>query len=162
MDSRFSCMCAVIFTLPFLLSKHVLKYSSLLLYSSLSTGRGPPLSHAFVVMRAVTLTLVRVGSHVSPLVETESASFPLGKVGSVFLRTSLSHVSFTWPLLIPSLFSFCWNDGEPISGGLSVLYCIITVIAIRIIEILESGMCAISLSRKARAPSLLITAYCEL
>lgn len=69
---------------------------SLLLYSSLSTGRGPPLSRAFVVvMRAVTLTLVRVGSHVSPLVETESASFPLGKVGSVFLRTSFSHVSFT-------------------------------------------------------------------
>lgn len=42
----------------------------------------------------VTLTLVRVGSHVSPLLETESASFPLGKAGSVFLHTSFSHVSF--------------------------------------------------------------------
>lgn len=80
---------------------------SLLLYSSLSAGIGPPLSRAFVVvMRAVTLTLVRVGSHVSPLVETESVSFPLGKVGSVFLHTSFSHVSFPLPLLIPGLFFF--------------------------------------------------------
>lgn len=97
---QLSQIASVIFALLFLLSKHV----PLQLSSSLSSGRGPPLSRAFVVvMCAVTLMLVRVGSHVSLLVESESASFPLGKV---FLRMSFSHVSFNWPLLIPGLLFF--------------------------------------------------------
>lgn len=82
---QLSQIASVIFALLSLLSKHVP-----LLLSSLSTGRGPPLSCAFVVvMCAVTLTLVRVGSHVSLLVETESAPFPLGKV---FLHVFLSRL----------------------------------------------------------------------
>lgn len=97
---QFSQIASVIFALLFWLSKHV----PLQLSSSLSSGRGPPLSRAFVVvMCAVTLMLVRVGSHVSLLVETESASFPLSKI---FLRMFFSHVSFNWPFLIPGLLFF--------------------------------------------------------